>query len=225
MTKISIILDLTKSQSLCILEHIELLKGVSHLPVSRDLQAQETRKKLLDSIHSLLSTTDYGKIRIADIAKNAGVSVGTMYLYFHSKSDLVTTLIRERNEMLTSQTQVDEKESVAAQYIRYVDRYRDMVLRDGYHFSRGLQLAMIEETMGHQATAVGLQYDYLIRLIETGFETGELRRGPISAEMFCEMFLCSINGVLLEWIYTSDDQQVLIRGMENTKRLIQLLQA
>ena len=198
---------------------------MSHLPVSRDLQAQETRKRLLNSVKELLSTTDYGKIRIADIAKRAGVSVGTVYLYFHSKSEMVMSLICERNEMLTSAYEVDQGESVIAQYTRYIDRYRDMILRDGYHFSRGIQIAMIEESFSHQMTEVGLQYEYLIQLIETGFVTGELCRGSLSAEKFCEMFLCSINGVLVEWIYTNDDTQVLVDGMENTKQLIRLLQA
>lgn len=218
-------LSFDKAPAALYTEHILCIwKGVSQLPISRELQAQETRKKLLNSVHELLSTTDYGKIRIADIARHAGVSVGTIYLYFHSKGDLVTTLLRERNEMLTAPEEAEDGGSVVQQYVRYVERYRDIVLRDGYHFSRGMQLAMIEEGIGHQASAVGLQYDYLIALIGRGLRTGELADNGISAEQFCEMFICSINGVLMEWFYTDDDQQVFIRGMENTKRLIRLMQ-
>ena len=68
---------------------------------TRDIQAQMTRQKIIDCMYELLRTKEYNSIRITDIAKKANVSVGTVYLYFHSKDDIATTLVHERNEILT----------------------------------------------------------------------------------------------------------------------------
>ena len=51
---------------------------------TRDIQAQMTRQKIIDCMYELLRTKEYNSIRITDIAKKANVSVGTVYLYFHS---------------------------------------------------------------------------------------------------------------------------------------------
>ena len=56
---------------------------------------------VLDFLAINVLSKEYNSIRITDIAKKANVSVGTVYLYFHSKVDIATTLVHERNEILT----------------------------------------------------------------------------------------------------------------------------
>ena len=56
---------------------------------------------VLDFLAINVLRKEYNSIRITDIAKKANVSVDTVYLYFHSKVDIATTLVHERNEILT----------------------------------------------------------------------------------------------------------------------------
>ena len=56
---------------------------------------------VLDFLAINVLSKEYNSIRITDIAKKANVSVDTVYLYFHSKADIATTLVHERNEILT----------------------------------------------------------------------------------------------------------------------------
>ena len=103
---------------------------------SRDIQAQKTRQNIIDCMYELLSTTDYYKIRIPDIAKKAGVSVGTVYVYFHSKAEIATTLVHERNVMLTNDHSFDKDIHVVEQFSEYVDAYLRLIQSDGFEFSR-----------------------------------------------------------------------------------------
>lgn len=189
----------------------------------RDIQAQKTRQNIIDCMYELLSTTDYYKIRITDIAKKAGVSVGTVYVYFHSKAEIATTLVHERNRMLTDDQRLDEGGSVAERFFEYVDGYLRMIQNDGFEFSRGITLAMIEECAGRQATAIFLQKEFIVGLIQRGVSTGELKTDRVSPDEFFDLFISSVNGTLLEWFYTRDEEE-LISGMTRTKKLISLMQ-
>ena len=190
---------------------------------SRDIQAQKTRQNIIDCMYELRSTTDYYKIRITDIAKKAGVSVGTVYVYFHSKAEIATTLVHERNVMLTNDHSFDKDIHVVEQFSEYVDAYLRLIQSDGFEFSRGITLAMIEECVGRQATAISLQKEYIVDLIQRGVSSGELNTKTVSPEEFFDLFIGSVNGTLLEWFYTRNEEY-LINGMIRTKKLIHLMQ-
>ena len=47
------------------------------------------KEKILESASKLLQTRTFGDISIADIAKAAGVTKGSIYYYYNSKEDLL----------------------------------------------------------------------------------------------------------------------------------------
>jgi len=65
----------------------------------RRARSQETklqrRQSLLDAAASLLRERDFGAIRMDDIARQAGVAKGTLYLYFRQREDVFLTLAFE----------------------------------------------------------------------------------------------------------------------------------
>ena len=54
---------------------------------------EESQQKILTAAFNLMSEKGYDSTSIAQIAKEAGVSKGLMYNYFHSKEDLLKALI------------------------------------------------------------------------------------------------------------------------------------
>ena len=59
---------------------------------NRKKAAMETRKRLLIAARKLLYDKDFSEITVADIAKEAGVAVGSFYVYFKRKEDIVEGL-------------------------------------------------------------------------------------------------------------------------------------
>ena len=59
---------------------------------NRQKAAMETRKRLLIAAWKLLYDKDFSEITVADIAKEAGVAVGSFYVYFKRKEDIVEGL-------------------------------------------------------------------------------------------------------------------------------------
>jgi Transcriptional regulator len=59
---------------------------------NRQKAAMETRKRLLIAARKLLYDKDFSETTVADIAKEAGVAVGSFYVYFKRKEDIVEVL-------------------------------------------------------------------------------------------------------------------------------------
>lgn len=61
----------------------------------RQLQAQASREKIFSTAQTLFAEKGYDKVSVADICREAGVSVGLFYNYFKSKSDIsIESLVR-----------------------------------------------------------------------------------------------------------------------------------
>jgi len=56
--------------------------------LTRTEQAEQTKQRLFDAAYTLLQQMPFEKITIRDIVQQAGVSIGTFYLYFPSKLDV-----------------------------------------------------------------------------------------------------------------------------------------
>lgn len=81
-------------------------------PLSSSLQDRE--RTIMDCAQTILAEQSAPQIRIADIAKAAGISVGTFYTHFDSKEDLILGLVaqstqrrRERFEAVFADPQLD----------------------------------------------------------------------------------------------------------------------
>lgn len=69
-------------------------------PTSRQKQAIETRLRISESAMKLLKNTSYESIKIADICKEANVSVGTFYHYFKTKYTIIKSAYHSIDTMI-----------------------------------------------------------------------------------------------------------------------------
>src|SRR5450755_1447028 len=61
----------------------------------RDLQREETRRRLRDAALDVFRRDGFAATRIDDIARAVGVSRGTFYFHFPTKEDVLLELLRE----------------------------------------------------------------------------------------------------------------------------------
>lgn len=67
---------------------------------SRDVQREETRKRVYEAALAIFRRDGVAECRIEDVARLAGVSRGTFYFHFPTKEDVLTELLRESHERL-----------------------------------------------------------------------------------------------------------------------------
>lgn len=92
------------------------------------------RKQILCSAEELLQHYGYAKTTVADIARRAGVGVGSVYLEFSSKDDIVAALAQHRHGSV-----LEAMRQVAAGSGTYADRLVTMLDERVAHFAHYTQ--------------------------------------------------------------------------------------
>lgn len=83
-------------------EHLQKETCLMEKPyISRKEQAQLTKKKIFDTTMRLVRKKGYSKITIREICQNARISVGTFYLYFSSKDDILLEIYHKADQKIT----------------------------------------------------------------------------------------------------------------------------
>ena len=148
----------------------------------------------------------YAATRLEDIAKRAGVSKGTLYLYFDSKEALFKAVIAEgilpvlaENEAIAA----GHSGSAFALLERFLDTWWSRIGETAY---AGITKLMVAEAMNFPALAQYYNEQVIVRCralvaqaLERGMETGEFRRMdvPTAVDLLTAPIL-----MLLIWQYS-----------------------
>ena len=89
------------------------------------LAPDERRKAIVEAGVALLGTSDYQQVEVADIAREAGISVGLLYHYFPSKRDFYVVVAREATNRLLENTKADPRLPREAQLQATIRAYVD----------------------------------------------------------------------------------------------------
>jgi len=112
--------------------------------------AEESKKRIISAALKVFSEYGYRGACMRLIARQAGISVGGVYLYFKNKEDLCLTMMKERMDELSGELDraidMNTPEGAIASYIRvqleYARRHKELILTYGKDqgFSFGVDL-------------------------------------------------------------------------------------
>ena len=72
--------------------------------VTRQQQKQQTRERLLEAAYAVFTRQGMVQSRMEDIAREAGVSHGTVFLHFHSQEELLEAVVSRYGGMIAAST-------------------------------------------------------------------------------------------------------------------------
>jgi AcrR family transcriptional regulator len=155
-----------------------LLKNKPRWTRRKEARPQE----LLDAALDLFVERGYAATRLDDVAAQAGVSKGTLYLYFANKEDLFKAVVRENLVPVLDEAQVliDQYQGTSAQL------FRDFILgwwkRIGDTKLSGITKLMLAESGNFPELAqfyheevISRSNTIIIRMLERGIARGEFR--------------------------------------------------
>ncbi len=158
------------------------------------------RERILDAAIKVFAAEGFYNAKVSQIAQQAGVADGTIYLYFKSKDDLLITLFEDRMERVNANLRdaIDTETSAVARlsascklHLELVEQNRDMAevitveLRQSSKFISEYSNPKFAEFLRTIAGAV----------VE-GQRTGELRTG---IDPTCSRARCSARSTKLRW--------------------------
>jgi len=169
-------------------------------PVMRD---PDKPQQIIDAAIRVFARHGYYNSRVSDIAREAGMASGTIYLYFKTKDDILVTMFREKMARWVEflRAAIAERPDAPAKIRRLVALHFTMLeddpdlaevvqveLRQGHKFFRGAS--------AHEITA----YFALIgAVLEEGIAAG-LFRADLPVKLATKMLFGAIDQVATSWV-------------------------
>jgi AcrR family transcriptional regulator len=136
----------------------------------------EVKEKIVQAALTTFSKYGYDKTRMDDIAENAKISKGTLYLYFKSKEKLFYVISENSTKELKEQISklFSKKEDLVSDAEKFYDQYRNLI-----HDSEKVFFEMIAESSRnlklrralyeHRIKVYDIVINYLNHQLEKGF--------------------------------------------------------
>jgi TetR/AcrR family fatty acid metabolism transcriptional regulator len=165
------------------------------------------RERILDAAERVFAQRGFFTAKVADIAKEAGVADGTIYLYFKSKDDLLISLFESRMERVNQvlATAVAAAEGPRAKLLAFVGAYLQMIA-DQPTAAEVLTIELRQSTKfmrEYSAQRFGELLRLLAGVIAAGQESGEwsdVVPAPHAARMIWGM----LDELALAWLLGRD---------------------
>jgi AcrR family transcriptional regulator len=161
----------------------------------RQEQALETKNRIYNAAIGLMDRKGFENITIADISKEAGVSVGAFYHYFNSKDDILAEIFQRADEYFSTEVVSGlKRKSAPEQIVEYFDHYARFNVASGVELTQQLFNPKIKFFIQEGRPMLTLLQD----LVSMGQEKGEIR-ADASAEETVRLLFVMARGVVFEW--------------------------
>lgn len=182
------------------------------MATKRQIQAQQTRQKIVDTAQKLIAERGYENVTIRDIASECGIALGTMYHYFSKKEDLIIFNDRERFLDLFVIAKEKEELSPLEQLRFFISEWFKNVASDNVNYSRHWhRMAVSLEATESEDGKNRLEQDirYIAYFLNRAIEEGELRRETPVQDIAIDL-ACSMYGASLGRCISHEDVNILI---------------
>jgi len=179
------------------------IHSVRVLATGNQHPATDRRTAILDAATAVFAERGFFAAQVADIARGAGIAAGTVYLYFRSKDEILTSIFDR-----TMKDAIAEGRAAVAGVKDPVERLRRIARLHLTRMGRDRSLAVVFQVELRQTTkfmerfsTTGLR-DYLL-LIQQTIEEGQARgafRRAISARTAAKVFFGALDEMATNWI-------------------------
>ena len=183
----------------------------------------EKRKRILDSAIKVFARTGYSDARMQDVAKEADVSHGTVYVYFKNKDALFVSIFQEiLGELIKYIGSEIQKEKNAEDKLRRMISMQLDIIEENPDLTK---LILIEfprsgNFLNDSNTDVLSKYiDLISDVIKQGIDGGIFSIG-IRTDIIATMIYAGIQGIATRWILDGMNYSLKVMHKEITDILL-----
>jgi TetR/AcrR family fatty acid metabolism transcriptional regulator len=160
-------------------------------------------QQIIDAAVRVFARNGYYQSRVSDIAREAGIAAGTIYLYFKTKDEILVTLFREkmaewvafvRREIAGEPDAVAKLRRLVVLHFRVLENDPALAevvqveLRQGHKFFRGAS--------AHEVSAY---FTLIASILEDGIAAGQIRR-DVPVKLATKMLFGAMDQLATSWV-------------------------
>ena len=160
-------------------------------------------QQIIDAAIRVFARSGYYNSRVSDIAREAGIAAGTIYLYFKTKDEILVTLFREkmahwvafvRREIAAEPDAIAKLRKLVALHFRVLEENPELAevvqveLRQGHKFFRGAS-----------AQEIAAYFELIGALLDDGIAAGLIRH-DVPVKVATKMLFGAMDQVATSWV-------------------------
>ena len=181
-------------------------------PTRRKTGAGDKRAAILAAATRVFARRGFFNAQVADVAREAGVAAGTVYLYFRSKDDLLTSIFEESMTRALEQTEraldgvtdpIERLHRLARVHLGGLGSQRDLAvvfqveLRQSTKFMERFSAAQLRSYLDHLGNAV-----------RAAQEAG-LFRTDLSPTLAAKAIFGALDEMVTNWVLSNRDYRLV----------------
>ena len=168
--------------------------------------------QILEAAVKVFARQGFHQSTVAQIAKEAGVADGTIYLYFKNKDDILVQFfsVRAKQVFESFREAVDAAENST-------DKLRNLVRRHLVEFQRDKDGAVVYQVETHQNSRLAeaqiremskMYRDLISEIIEQGQQEGAIRK-DLYVGLVKRFIIGAVDEVINTWLHTEEDYDLV----------------
>jgi TetR/AcrR family transcriptional regulator, fatty acid metabolism regulator protein len=160
-------------------------------------------QQIIDAAVRVFARNGFYNSRVSDIAREAGIASGTIYLYFKTKDEILVTLFREKMAAFVSamRTEISREKNPEAK-IRRLVRLHFEVLEASPDMAEVVQVELRQGQKffrGASAHEISAYFDLIGSILHEGVAGGVFRR-DLPLKVATKMLFGAMDQVTTSWV-------------------------
>jgi TetR/AcrR family transcriptional regulator, fatty acid metabolism regulator protein len=176
----------------------------------KKLQAELTRKKLLQTSKRLIIEKGFNNVSISNICEECSVAKGTFYVYFESKNDIVMELLDDLTDELLLSFKWDDNLSASELLLDFHTKYMETVPMQGIGFTREFLMIILELSI-YKKIVKFRQQVVVEKILLHGIEKGEYAK-DLSIEIYSNKYILLIYSLFIDWCFHDGEYDIVKEG-------------
>ena len=160
-------------------------------------------QQIIEAAVRVFARRGYYNSRVSDIAREAGIAAGTIYLYFKTKDDILVTLFRDKMaEFVDSLRKAIAGEGDAARKVRTLVRLHFSLLEKDPELAEVLQVELRQGQKffrGASGQEIGAYFALIGSVLEEGVGEGRFR-SSLSVKVATKMLFGAMDQMATSWV-------------------------
>jgi TetR/AcrR family fatty acid metabolism transcriptional regulator len=168
--------------------------------------------QILEAAVKIFARQGFHQSTIAQIAKEAGVADGTIYLYFKNKDDILVQFFSHRAKQVfeSFREEVDRGQTS-------LDKLRNLISRHLTEFQRDRNGAVVYQVETHQSSRLAeeqikemsqMYRDLISEIVEQGQQEGEIRK-DLYVGLVKRFIIGAVDEVINTWLHSNGEYDLV----------------